>query len=222
MLRLLIAPAGGGKTYWLTHAAPVDSPLLDLTFTSHRQALIALAQAVGVEVPRRATIADLVALLKQHPGTARLDNLDRAGKKALFSVMALSEAGWDFWATASDRRRVAPVLERQAAQLVPYNPPDMAAVVRSVWPEATSTDIARIRSLAKTPAAAANLARAAARGEPLTATPPARSLYPLLTIAAIVLLALWREQHAATLDAALLTAITLTLYYLRRRFYLKG
>ena len=222
MIRLLIAPAGGGKTFWITHEAPDGAVLVDMTLTTHRQTLVTLAGAVGVEVPPRSTIADMVALLAEHPAAARLDNLDRAGKKALYSVMALAAAGWDIWATATERKRIAPLLERQAAQLVPYHPPDLGDVVLATWPQAMPADVARIRSLAKTPAAAANLARMAAAGEPLNAPPPARNLYPLLSVAVIVLLALWKQQHAQTLDYATLTTVTLVLYWLRRRFYLKG
>ena len=196
--------------------------MLDLTFLSHRAALVALADAVGAEVPKRATLAALVQALRRHPSTARLDNIDRGGRKVLYSLVLLGAAGWEIYATATDRRRIAPLLERQAAILVPYEPPNLADVVRGVWPEATPADIARILSLAKTPAAAANLARLAAAGEPLDAPPPPRSLYPLFTVAVIVLLALWKNAHAATLDYATLTAITLTLYWLRRRFYLRG
>jgi len=222
MIRLLIAPAGGGKTWWLMHQAPHDAPLLDLTLTTHRQALVALADAVGVEIPRRATIADLVALLATCQAKARLDNIDRAGRKVLYSVMALAEAGWEIWATATDRRRVRVLLERQAAVLVPYRSPDLADVIKTAWPEATAADIARIRSLAKTPAAAANLARLAAAGEPLNVPPPARSLYPMLSIGVIIALALWKQAHAEALDYATLTAVTLLMYWLRRRFYLRG
>lgn len=220
MLHLLLAGPGQGKTYWLRHQAP-DTPLLSCGLLSHRSMLMRLAEAQGLDLPKRATIADLVALLREHPGRARLDDVDRIGRKALYSIMELSAAGWEFWATATDRRRMRPILERQAAHLVQHEPPDLADVVRSVWPDATPADLARIRSLAKTPAAAANLARMAAAGEPLDAPPPARSLYPLLTIAVIIGLALWKQSHADALDYATLTAITLTLYYLRRRFYLR-
>jgi len=222
MIKLMIAPAGGGKTHWLTHEAPSGAVLVDMTLTTHRQALVALAGAVGVEVPPRSTIAGLVALLAEHPAAARLDNLDRAGKKALFSVMLLSAAGWEIWATATERKRIAPLLDRQAATIMPYTPPDLGEVVLATWPDATPAAVARIRSLAKTPAAAANLARLAAAGEPLNAPPPARNLYPLLSVAVIVLLALWKQQHEQSLDYATLTTVTLVLYWLRRRFYLKG
>ncbi len=222
MLYLLLAPAGGGKTHWLRGLGDGHGPYLPLGLLTHRSMLLRLAEAVGVEPPRRATIADLVTLLQDHPGRARLDDLDRIGRKALYSVLALSSSGWVFYATATDRRRVRPILERQAARLVPYEPPDLATVIRATWPQATAADVARIRSLARTPAAAANLARLAAAGERLDAPPPPRSLYALLTVAVIVGLALWKQQHAATLDYATLTALTLTLYYLRRRFYLRG
>lgn len=220
MLYLLLAPPGGGKTYWLQQQAP-ESPFLPLAHMSHRQALATLAEAQGIE-SKRLTIWELVQALRERPGTARLDDLDQVGRKALYSFLALSSAGWVFYATGSDRKRLAPILERQAAILVPYEPPDLAAVVRQAWPSAGPADVARILSLAKTPAAAANLARMAAAGAPLDAPPPARSLYPLVVIALIIGLALWKQQHADALDYATLTAVTMLLYWLRRRFYLRS
>lgn len=188
-LVLCLGKAGTGKTHWLQlqNAAVV----VDCTNKSHRAVLCALADALGLEYPTRASIDDLLTLLTtQPPTTIALDNIDRAPIKACYSVLALARAHTVF-ATATDRKRIRPILDRHAARLVSPPPCNLSQLLADRYPDLPPATRLAIAATAPSPAAAIAAADAARSGTPAP-TPQPTSLLPLAVALAVGLVYLFR------------------------------
>jgi hypothetical protein len=187
--------------------------LVDCTNKAHRAALVSICDQIGTPADSRASIDDVLALLlATSPQTIALDNIDRAPRKMMYSLLSLSTVH-TIYATATTRKQLAPLLERQGAIIVPVPPLDLGAIVRAHHPTLDPAAVRRIVSTASTPAAALHIAQAGERGEPIPA-PPSKPIIPLL---AIVMLAgityLRADTEAPAVVIALVSGIA---YYIRR------
>jgi len=117
--------------------------------------------------------------------------------------------------TATDRKRIKPLLDRQAAIIVPPPPAPIADIVASRYPDLSPAQIKRIAALAHTPAAALHIAESVHAGQPLPA-PPAVSIYPVLLIVSLAALAFIRYYSDWDLSPVTLALISAGALYLRR------
>jgi len=119
-------------------------------------------------------------------------------------------------ATATERRRVKPLLDRQAAIIVPLPPAPIADIVANRYPTLTPAQVRRIAALAHTPAAALHIAESVSAGQPLPA-PPTVSVFPILLIASLAVLAYLRYySHVAAVSPVTLALISGIAFYVRR------
>jgi len=108
-------------------------------------------------------------------------------------------------ATATDRRRIRPLLDRQAAIIVTPPPAPIADIVTSRYPDLTPAQVRRISSVATTPAAALHIAESVRAGQPLP-QPPSHDWTPLIALAILSLIYLTRTQSKNPAIAAILLA----------------
>jgi hypothetical protein len=213
MIRLCLAPPGTGKSHWLeSQRADVR---VDCTHKSHRAVLCAIADSLHLEYSTRASIDDLITLITQSPPcTLALDDIDRTATRLCYTLLTLANRH-NIIATATERRRVKPLLDRQAAIVVPLPPAPIADIVASRYPTLTPAQVRRIAALAHTPAAALHIAESVHAGQPLPA-PPAVSIYPVLLIVSLAALAFIRYYSAFDFSPAVLALISGVAFYVRR------
>jgi len=155
MIRLLIAGPGTGKSHWLQNQrAAITVPC---TNKSHRGVLCAIADDMGITYQSRASIDDLVALvLGQAPTTIALDDVDRTSPKLCYTILSMASRH-TVLATATDRKRIKPLLDRQAAIIVPLSPAPIADIIAGRYPDLSPAQVRRIQQIASTPAAASRI-----------------------------------------------------------------
>jgi len=211
MIRLLIAGPGSGKSHWLTsQRADVH---ISCTNKSHRAVLAAVADALRLTYPNRASIDDIISLiLHAPPCTLALDDIDRTSPKLCYTLLTLT-THHSIIATATDRRRIRPLLDRQAAIIVPLPPAPIADIVATRYPDLSPAQLRRIQQIASTPAAALHIAESVRQGQPLP-EPPSHDWTPLIALIALSLIYLIR-YHA---DQPLLLATLLSAGYVVRRW----
>lgn len=216
MLHLCLGKPGEGKTFWLHSCKP--EILVGCTNRSHRNILATAAAGLGIDAPR-AHIDDLLSLILAHPPTTLgFDDIDRAPLKFNYSVMLLAEQHTVF-ATATDKRRIAPILERQAAILHTPTRIDHASVIRTQFPTLSPHSVREIAGLAKNHAGAVNLARQSLAGfTPQPATTNIGAWVGLFAVG-IVFFVLRHilQQDAALIIAGLSSVGYVARYWLRRR-----
>lgn len=215
-IKLLITEPGAGKSHWLrSHSASV---YVDCTNRSHRTILCIIADALGQTYTSRASIDDLISIiLAAPPATLALDNIDRTSSKLCYTILTLSQRH-TILTTATLRRRIAPLIDRQAAILVPpptYTTANIATIITTRYPDLPPNTARRIAALASTPAAALNIAASVRAGQPLPA-PPTRSMYPIVLIASLAAIAYLRYYSDLHLSPMALAAITAAAFYIRR------
>jgi hypothetical protein len=213
-LVLCIGGSGTGKSYWLAGKRP--DFIIPCTNKSHKAVLQAIATALGLQFSNRDSIDDLISsILAAPPARIGLDDVDRSPAIRLpYTLMNLATRH-TILATATDKKRIRPILDRQAAIL--ESPPtcDLAELIRSRYPGLTPTQIRHITSIAQTPAAALNAASNLANGLPIP-QPKATDMTILLVIGLLTILYLLRFQlHDPTLTAALIAVG----YAIRRLIY---
>lgn len=214
MIRLLIAPAGAGKTHWLT--AQHADVYVDCTTPSHRQVLVLIASAIATHPDSRTSIADIVQSITTAPHrTIALDNIDRAAPKLQYSILSIA-ARHDVVATATDPHRVTIITDRAAAELVDLPKPDLREVVLTAAPNLSPDQIRQALAHANTPAQATHAARAIRDGK-TPPTPRTVNLMPLIVLALIYALYLLRYEH---LTPAITALAAVTLFLARRLFRL--
>ena len=211
MIRLCLAPPGAGKTHWLENQrADVTVPC---TNKSHRAVLTAIADALHLDYPSRASIDDLITLIMQAPPcTLALDDIDRTATRLCYTLLTLATRH-NILATATDRKRIKPLLDRQAAIIVPPPPAPIADIVASRYPDLTPAQVRRIAALAHTPSAALHIAESVHAGQPLP-QPPSHDWTPLIALAALAIIYLIRYQT----DTPTIAAILLASGYVVRRW----
>lgn len=209
MIYLAIAPAGWGKSHWLhTHGG---AAVIDCTHASHKNILQSIAHD---DTLSRASIAEIIAALTALPPTTiHLDNVDRTSPKIMYSLLTLSNRGHIIYATATERKKCAVIIERQAAIIIEIPRPPLRTLIPADIPPRTA---AKITQLATTPAAIINLSNAARAGESLP-PPPAKNIFPLVVIVLLAALALWRQSTHVT--PAVIALIGGTAYWLRRQLW---
>ena len=211
MIQLLLAGPGNGKSHWLqSRRAAITIPC---TNKSHRAILTAIADALQITYQSRASIDDLTTLIMQAPPcTIALDDIDRTSPRIAYTLLTLT-ARHTILATATDRRRIRPLLDRQAA--IVEQPPraDIPAILRARYPDLTPAQVRRIASIATTPSAAIHIADSVRAGQPLPA-PPAHDWTPIIALAALAIIYLIRIQA----DMPLISAILLATGYIVRRW----
>jgi len=213
MIRLCFAPPGTGKSHWL------DSQRADVriscTNKSHRAVLTDIADALHLDYPSRASIDDLITLIMQAPPcTLALDDIDRTAARLCYTLLTLTTRH-QILGTATDRKRIKPLLDRQAAIIVPPPPAPIADIVASRYPDLTPAQVRRIAALAHTPAAAIHIAASVRAGQPLP-EPPTTSIYPVLLIVSLAALAFIRYYSAFDFSPAVLALISGVAFYVRR------
>ncbi|MBC7334819.1 MAG: hypothetical protein H5U01_00920 [Clostridia bacterium] len=182
---------------------------------SHRAVLAAIADGLHLEYPSRASIDDLISLiLRAQSCTLALDDIDRIATRLCYSLLSLSTRH-NIIATATECRRVKPLLDRQAAIIVPLPPVPIAAIVADRYPDLSPTQVHRIAALAHTPAAALYVSESVHAGQPLPAS-PATSIYPVLLIVSLAALAFIRYYSAFDFSPAVLALISGVAFYVRR------
>jgi hypothetical protein len=213
MIRLCLAPPGTGKSHWLeSQRADVR---ISCTNKSHRSVLTDIADALHLDYPSRASIDDLITLIMQAPPcTLALDDIDRTAARLCYTLLTLTTRH-QILGTATDRKRIKPLLDRQAAIIVPPPPAPIADIVASRYPDLTPAQVRRIAALAHTPAAALHIAESVHAGQPLPA-PPAVSIYPVLLIVSLAALAFIRYYSAFDFSPAVLALISGVAFYVRR------
>jgi len=213
MIRLCLAGPGTGKSHWLaTQRADVH---VACTNKSHRAILCAIADNLRLEYPSRASIDNLIQLiLSAPPCTIALDDIDRTSPKLCYTLLTLASRH-TIVATATERRRIKPLLDRQAAIIVPLPPAPIAAIVATRYPDLSPAQIRRIAALAPTPAAALHIAESVRAGQPLPA-PPTTSIYPVLLIGALAALVFIRHYSEFNFSPAVLALISGVAFYVRR------
>jgi len=215
MIRLCIAPPGTGKSHWLeSQRADVR---VDCTHKSHRAVLCAIADSLHLDYPTRASIDDLIArVLGAPPCTIALDDIDRTATRLCYTLLTLANRhNIIATATATERRRVKPLLDRQAAIIVPLPPAPIADIITNRYPDLSPAQVRRIAALAHTPAAAIHIAASVRAGQPLPA-PPTTSIYPVLLIVSLAALAIIRYQYQSAVSPAVIALISGIAYYVRR------
>jgi len=212
-IRLLIAPAGTGKTHWLQKQNQIAS-MIDCTHPSHRQILINIASQLGLETDTRAQISDIIALIAAAPpAQIALDNIDRAAPRLMFSILEISKKH-EIAATATRRDKCAALLDRAAAEIVELPKPNLREIVTAVAPTLTPAQIRTALSHATTPAQATNAARAIAAGK-TPPTPKTINLFPVIVLAFIFILYILRYEHITPV----FTALAAVALFLVRRFF---
>jgi len=213
MIRLCLAEPGTGKSHWL--ASQQAEILVACTNKSHRAVLAAIADALHLDYPSRASIDDLITLILSAPSARiALDDIDRTAAKLCYSLLLLAQKH-EIYCTATEKRRIRPLLDRQAAIIVPPQPAPIAGIVSSRYPDLSPAQIKRIAALAHTPAAALHIAESVHAGQPLPA-PPAVSIYPVLLIVSLAALAFIRYYSDWDLSPVTLALISAGALYLRR------
>jgi len=183
------------------------------TNKSHRAILTTIADTLHLDYPSRASIDDLITLiLHSPPCTIALDDIDRTAARLCYTLLTLTTRH-NIISTATERKRVKPLLDRQAAIIVPLPPAPIADIVASRYPDLTPAQVRRITALAHTPAAALHIAESVHAGEPLPA-PPAVSIYPVLLIVSLAAMTFIRHYYA--FSPAVLTLISGVAFYVRR------
>jgi hypothetical protein len=214
MIRLLITPAGAGKTHWLM--SHNTAALADCTTLAHRAILLTIAEQLSITPSNRATIDDLVSIICAADTAAiALDNLDRTSPKLLYSLLSLS-ARHTIYATATDKRKCATLIDRAAAILIPIPPAPLADIIRAAYPDMPTSTVRRIVSTSSTPAQALHTAQSVLSGQP----PPQMPATNIIPIVAIIMLAvityIRRETDTPPVTVALVSGIA---YYIRRIFW---
>lgn len=216
MIKLMLAQPGAGKSHWL--AQQNANVVVDCTNKSHRAILCTIADTLGYQYPSRASIDDVLRIIAHAPAQSiALDNIDRTSVKICYTLLALS-GRHQIYATATTRKRVTPLLDRQAAILVPPPAVHIKNIISARYPNLTPRDIARIAQIASNPAAAINLAEAIQRGETQLPPPPAKSLYPLVLICALAILAYLR--YTDLLSPVTLALVSGVALWIRRLLWL--
>ena len=211
MIRLCLAPPGAGKSHWL--AQQKADVRIACTNKSHRAILTAIADSLSLPYPSRASIDNLIQLiLSAPPQTIGLDDVDRTSPKLCYTLLTLATRH-QILATATERRRVKPLLDRQAAILVPPPPAPIADIIASRYPDLSPAQVRRIAALAHTPAAAIHIAESVRAGQPLPA-PPTVSIFPILLIVSLAALVFIR--HYFDFSPAVLALISGVVFYVRR------
>ncbi len=204
-MRLMIAPAGSGKTYWLENQSAEIR--IDCTNLPHRATLCAVATALLLEYQTRATVDELTAAINTAPPVKiALDNIDRCGNKLQYSLLAIS-ARHDVTATATLAKRVTIITERTAAVLVPAPRVSLSEVARLNAPTLTPSQIKRVALVATTPAHAVRLAVAIANGEQIPTPPTSNNNWIMLMIGiAIIAYIRYTNPQMSPVTIAIITA----------------
>lgn len=201
MIRLLLSKPGTGKSHWLNQQKA--DAMIDCTNKSHRAVLATICDQLGYSYPSRASIDDLLQLILAAPPTAiALDNIDRTSQKLCYSLLTLSTRH-EIIATATEKNRIKPLLERQAAILVPPPPTKITEILAEHHPDLSPQEIRKIAALTDNPAAALNIAQSIRAGQPIP-TPPSRDIKPLLFLFILSALYLLRWHNKSEVIAALL------------------
>jgi hypothetical protein len=215
MIKLMIGAPGSGKSHWLQQQH--TDITIECTHKSHRSILFAVANIVNPDRihMRRMAIDELIEIILQAPWrlTIGLDDIDRTSPRLLYSLITLSNAGHNVLATATDQKRVKPLLDRQAAIIMHPPQADIRAILQARYPDLDKPAINRIASLTTTPAAAINTAECMRAGQPLP-QPPARDWSPLITLVALT--AIYFLRHI--LQDPAITASLIAASYIARRF----
>lgn len=217
LIHLLLTPPGMGKTHWLSS----HNIVVDCTNTPHRATLTTLCDSEKIDYENRATIDDLLRLLlAAPPSTFAFDNIDRTSPKLLFSLLALSQTH-SLYVTATNKKRVQVLIDRQSAILVPVprvTSSQIKNIVKELYPELSLIQVEKITSIATTPASAVNLANAIASGEMKNLPiPPSKSILPVLAIVIIAAMIFMRYNYE--FNPATLSLITALGFYLRRMLW---
>lgn len=203
MIHLCLAPPGTGKSHWLeSQRADVR---ISCTNKSHRSILTDIADALHLDYPSRASIDDIIALiLHSPPCTIALDDIDRTAARLCYTLLTLATRH-NIISTATERKRVKPLLDRQAAIIVTPPPAPIADIVASRYPDLTPAQVRRITSIATTPAAALHIAESVHTGQPLPQA-PSHDWTPLIALTALATIYLLRYQTNTPIIAATLLA----------------
>lgn len=213
MMRLLIAGPGEGKSYWLSQQQA--EIFIDCTLLSHWHILEKIALEMNIEIPKRATIADILELIQQaQPAKIAFDNIDRAPAKFIFSILAMAEKH-EILATATEKKRIRPILERRAAVIVPAPRPDIRKILSEKFPDLPPEKISRISMTANTPGEAIQIAKAISEGQEIPQPQP-RSLAPILIIVGLSAITFIRYYSNVELNPAILAALTGIAFLIRR------
>ena len=203
MIRLCISSPGTGKTHWL--ASQRADVRISCTNKSHRAILCAIADDMGITYQSRASIDDLIALILGHaPTTIALDDIDRTSPRVAYTLLTLTTRH-TILATATDQRRIRPLLDRQAAIIEQPPRADIPAILRARYPDLTPAQIRHITSIATTPAAAIHAAENLRAGQPLPQA-PSHDWTPLIALMALATIHLIRYQSDSPTALALLLA----------------
>ena len=203
VIHLCLALPGTGKSHWLQSQ---NADIIGCTNKSHRAILCAIADAMGITYQSRASIDDLIALIMQAPPcTIALDDIDRTSPRISYTLLTLTTRH-TILATATDRKRIKPLLDRQAAIIVPPPRADIRAILASRYPDLSPAAIRRISSVATTPAAAIHIAESVRAGQPLPQA-PSHDWTPLIALAALAIIYLLRYQTDTPTTAAILLAV---------------
>lgn len=219
MIRLCLSAPGTGKSHWL--ASQRAQVFVACTNKSHRSILAAVADDLHISYSSRASIDDLISLIFAHPPTKlAFDDIDRTAVKFCYSLLTLSQKH-EIYCTATEKRRIKPLLDRQAAIIEPPPPAPIAEIVANRYPDLPPAKIRRIAALAQSPAAALNIAESVKRGAPLPA-PPTQSLFPVLLILSLAALAFIRYYSDFDFSPVTLALISGFAFYLRRLLWKKA
>jgi len=215
VIHLCLAPPGTGKSHWLENQRA--DVRITCTNKSHRAALTAIADTLHLDYPSRASIDDLITLiLHSPPCTIALDDIDRTSPKIAYTIMQLA-ARHTILATATDRRRIRPLLDRQAAIIETPPRADIRAILQDRYPDLSPAAIRRITSIATTPAAALHIAESVRAGQPLPQA-PSHDWTPLIALLTLSLIYLLRTQAR---NPAIAAALLATGYIVRRWMWRK-
>lgn len=219
MVHLCLGEAGSGKSHWLENQQA--DILIRCTNKSHRSILANIADALHLSYPSRASIDDLLTLLIAAPPTKLgFDDIDRTAIKFCFSLLTLSQRH-EIFATATEKRRIKPLLDRQAAIIEPPPAAPIAEIISARYPDLPPAKIRRIAALAHTPAAALNIAESVKRGAQLP-QPPTQSLFPILLIISLAALAFIRYYSDFDFSPVTLALISGIAFYIRRLLWKKA
>lgn len=217
MIHLCLADPGTGKTHWLeSQQANITIPC---TNKSHHAILAAIADNLQLSYAGRASIDDLLQIiLAAQPTKLALDDIDRTATKFCYSLLSLSTRH-KIYCTATEKRRIKPLLDRQAAIIEPPPPAPIAAIIAEQYPDLSPKQIRRIATLSSTPAAALNIAESVRRGTPLP-SPPTTNLFPILAITLLTTLTFLRynDFNLSPVTLALISGIA---FYIRRLIWKK-
>jgi hypothetical protein len=168
---------------------------------------------MGITYQSRASIDDLIALiLQQAPTTIALDDVDRTSPRIAYTILSLASRH-TIIATATDRRRIRPLLDRQAAIIEQLPPANIRAILQERYPDLSPAQIRRIASIATTPAAALHIAESVRNGQPLPQA-PSHDWTPIIALTTLAIIYLLRYQT----DTPTIAAILLAAGYVVRRW----